>query len=860
MVTVHKLEEQFLRRPLNLSLVTLYQNRRLLVSLEGTDTCPYVRLPLQVRARFRDPVPPTEIENTCLARVGSHAVTGDAGSARRRTAGPWARCIGTGALLGVLLVAGCGEGMESLPDGVAAPQIDTASSTESGYEAPCERKGFPCTWGEVSADALWLTDRLGWMAVDIMERTGSLGAVVEFLRGAEGIAEVWVGDFSVQFRVEGGRPAWVDLPSDPENPRLGGGAGRPPATRRDQNGGGKNGVAASDGRLGEGKHALFLAPVAWHIGGLGSRVKELQEVRDYTKAAKGKITYRANLVPDKAGKPHTKKEANKRIPGDNVPWGDTDLLLSKPVKLEHFENWSEYNFVFLKTHGRAKCEDEHCYTTLHAGQPLIGAEEAARELAQQRGVELVYELTELNNELSDAEREACKSYLDGHPNPEFDVQRVDAGGDGDGTVLEVNSDPKDPSKRCFRPYVTTKSAMVLLATPFFEDVYGEKGLENIIIFLAACQSLKVGDLADVFTNHGRNENVAVFGFDEIADTAWAAHVGSYLIDLMGLSGLDNEAVKDELQRLFPDAPLTGVVLADDVDPADLEPASVVNQASNPTHGRDVVELVNPLTGEELRDGGSLLAVGAPADGQPDAARVQMRVRGIDPETDIDQINVFLNVDGGPGSGPYALAGEVEEYVWDVADDTVELGFDVDRRGSHDLEIRATLEGGGESRWRYEDIRFATCFYHATWTGPFGGSHSSPYIRAHGAQVSFPDPFTNDRGFGMTTRFHGSKSPALETGAFKLDSINATFKSEAWDAVASYDAEGVWSRKLPDPVVRIHEVTDAYVRGTVQASLVMGLSSPKPFDPYAEPLPQEPFHVTVEFQYAKRHGGADCPQP
>lgn len=813
-------------------------------------------------------------------------MTGDAESAARRASGPWAPCLGTGALLGVLLAAGCGEGTEPSPDDVSDPGVGTAGSAEPAYEAPCQRKGFSCTWGEVSSDALWLTDRLGWMAVDIMERTGSLGAVVDFLRGAEGIAEVWVGDFSVQFRVEGGRPAWVDAPSDPDNPRLGGGRaadvrraessaetavgqlpGAPSAfamgelvpragTRVTQDGDGdRNGVAANKGREGEGKRALFLAPMAWHIGGLGLRVEELETVRDYSDDAGGSITYLAN---------GSKDGPNPRMTSDR--WDEYEVFnVDDLVTLEAFENWDEYSFVYLETHGQAKCEGAECHTVLDAGQAFLRAGDAAAAaaVADRPGVELRYVFSQLDPELGRAERRACKDFLEGDEDPEIRVEKRQVEENGDAyTALVLEPGPDRSRGTCFRRERVERSALVSLSTAFFEDVYGEagtNGLENTIVFLSACQSLKGEDLARVLTNDRQNENVAVFGYDAISNSAWSAKIGSSMILHMGI-GYDSGALYELLKEQFPESPLDGVVLADDMEPADLEPASVVNQASNPTHGRDVVELVNPLTGEELRDGGSLLAVGAPGDGQPDAARVQMRVRGIDSETDIGQIDVFLEVDGRPGSRPHALAREVEESLWDVAENTVELGFDVDRQGSHDLEIRATLEGGGESRWRYEDIRLATCFYHATWSGPFSGSHSSPYIRAQGAQVSFPDPFTNDRGFGMSTRFHAANPPPLETGTFKPRSVNATFETEAWNAVASYDADGVWSSELPDPVVRIDEVTDAHVRGTVEASLVMNMSSPKPFDPYAEPLPQEPFQVSVEFQYARRHGAADCPQP
>ncbi len=614
---------------------------------------------------------------------------------RRRHGPPISRrVVGLLAVLaGVALPAACVDG-EAGPE--EEPAVDeVVEATGSTYELDCRRLDYPCTWGEVDTETLRRTDELGSGALDVLEQTGELVDVAEWLQAEAGVAEVQVGPLAVRFRPEGGRPAWVFAPEDTANLLMGGGSGRVHAThaapasrriRRDAAGGethlvpsphqnteDRNGVAARNGEVGRGKRALILSPYEFQAVHGQYLADVLTFSRDYSRKG-GSVTYHANLREGREN-PNPRPEE---------------------VRLEHFTGWDDYNFVYVSTHGASVCGEldtlstpvaertrsDPCHTTLRVGQIVEGATNTAEFYDAIPGVDIRYHraFRTLHPGLSATERAECRVLVDG---------------------LELEEPLTRLGKPCRQPREAPWGE-VLVTTDFFRAEY-PGGLMNVLVFLAACKSLHAGDLADVFTNADANANVAVLGYDEIVSAKRAVPIGRAAVDYVD-EGLDSRALKDSLQARFPEDPLVGVVFGEDSDAA--VPARIVEAASNPTHARDVVELVDPLTGEELEDGAGIIALGSPNDGRPDRIRVGMQVLGIDDETDIDAIRVHLEVDGRE-TEPFALTRWVRPHVMRVEEEEVDLGFDLGTKETVDLEIHAELEGGGESRWAYDSLKLAS---------------------------------------------------------------------------------------------------------------------------------------------------------
>lgn len=709
--------------------------------------------------------------------------------------------------------------------------------------------------------ALVNTARVGRIAAAAMKATRDPEAVLGVISEHVELAESGVGAAALRFRLPGSRGVWIPLPHDERNPHRGGGSGAgslvvepgtpepgwsgpaglgppggsSPATAVPSQAGKGEGDRVVD-EPGSGKHALVLSAAWYQIGKEAADVYRMFDgQRDYTEEAGGSVTFHANFSSVRSNyPPELQTEEDRKAATGQVTVAD-------------FLGWGRYNFVYLATHGYADCREPPCHTWLLVRDLPDDLAELRPVLADARwdrpGVEIGRGTVETEHPgLTPAEAAACLRL----------------------TEFWTSGDPVPNAPGTTKPCLPELPTEVGVTTEFFRAEYPD-GLSDIVLFLSACESLKVGDLAEHFTEG--NRDVAVFGYEESVDDASAAELGRKAAELFLDTAYHSRAMLASLRALArsgdlrseEEAPFTGTVRGR--RPAVRRAgATVEERGSNPTHARDVVELVNPVTGEELRDGGTVVAVGAPEDGEPDRARLRMQARGIDETTDIDEIRLFLRVDDGDWGPPRELEQRVAHGIRAVGGEEVDLGFDLSRRATHDLEIRAELEGGGESRWRYEDIRFGTCFYRATWTGPFGGSHSSPYIRGTGAQLSFPDPFTDGTGFGMNVRFSGMRSPPLEPGRFEPSMVNASFEAPAFEAVADYDAGNPWVADLPPPVVQIREVTDAYVRGTVEAALIVGLHGPKSGDPGFVPASGETVQVSVDFQYANRNGAADCPSP
>jgi hypothetical protein len=126
-------------------------------------------------------------------------------------------------VFGVLLSC---RGEEGLPPEDAAER--EVAAAEAAIDWPCEAKGYPCTWEEVSAESTERTFALADQALDRFE-PGGARELVDWLEAQPGVADASEDDPTVvRFRLESGRPFLVQGPlppvgsQEPRNPAQSG--------------------------------------------------------------------------------------------------------------------------------------------------------------------------------------------------------------------------------------------------------------------------------------------------------------------------------------------------------------------------------------------------------------------------------------------------------------------------------------------------------------------------------------------------------------------------------------------------------------------------------------------------------------
>lgn len=618
---------------------------------------------------------------------------------------------------------------------------------------PCDVESFPCTWDEVPPEIVERTDVLGEVAGLYGASGVPLDSVASFLAAQAEVATAVVAGTGVRFRLEGGRPAWVypadelthhRRPAGDSAAAADGQAGRLslPSRRRMQasvfqldelrNGllawlapsplaaavqaqGEEQGVAADE--PGEGKKALILSPFEWEFPGTGvGYARRASVIRDYQERNGGDVVYHGDVA---------EFEDNPADAGDDARLLDGTRLLAGEVQFDDFLGWKEekYNLILIATHGtyhrcdapppvggakgatttRGDVEEENrC--------PLIWAGRARQEsYGSYRGVEVLTYVKELHEphqgltstEAADCARRASKREEEGAS--EEDQLRTSGG------------------KPCTVSDEREKR-LVGLWTPFFQEQYPD-GLENVILFMGACRSGTNNVLLEHFAQDG-NEHVVVLGFDAVVSGADGYEVGNKLLELLD-KGYHSREMIERLKKLDRTKHLVGRALAPGDEALPARPAEITDAATQPTHGRDVVELRDPAAGRELEEGDIVRVVGTPGDGKADSLDIRATLVGVSEPSSLEQVRLRVSVVGGPKpeAGVIPRAPTAREGAYEY-DGPVALGRDAREGEVVDLEIEGELPGGGLTRWRYENIHLASSFITFSVSGDAGGSQKA----------------------------------------------------------------------------------------------------------------------------------------
>ena len=257
---------------------------------------------------------------------------------------------------------------------------------------------------------------------------------------------------------------------------------------------------------------------------------------------------------------------------------------------------------------------------------------------------------------------------------------------------------------------------------FFEKAY-PAGLNNTVVFLASCRSGLNHYLRDQLTGRpprpgasaaGVNRNEAAFGFDMAVDAgdAWATVREFIRLDKLGFHSAEKVERLKEMDRI---AHLVGRALAPEDEPPSVTPPEIVEREQGKTHSRDIVLLVDPATGEELLDGATVQVVRA-AGADADRLAIHPQLLGVAEEEAPPTLGLQVRVMGEPvPRETYLPDRQVEEGAYRYAN-TVTLGRTHRVGEVVDLEARADLPGGGESRWIYRNVRLNSCHWETELTG------------------------------------------------------------------------------------------------------------------------------------------------
>lgn len=726
---------------------------------------------------------------------------------------------------------------------------------------PCETQGFPCTWDEVAPETVEQTDVLGEIAVLHGISGAPLESMAAFLRDQPEVASAIVSGTGVQYRLKGVRPAWAFprdelahhrkqdgeqsgetaeapkpplYPSTASNEQRGSlldgllgtlGTGLTPSRAFAAGPSEEQGVAADE--PGKGKKALILAPFEFEFPGWGETfARRVGVIRDYQKRHDGEVVLRANVA---------EFEDNPPDAGDDSKRADGTRLLGGEVRFEDFLGWDDkdYSLIVIASHGTthdcdAKApvggEEAAVPETVPGRQcPLIWAGRARQQsYGSYRGVEVLTfnkTLYETHPGLTRREADICAKRIKQIKEEATEV-------DEQAALDKLETEGGKPC-RVFSGVRDTR--LVGLWTPLFKQQYPD-GLENVILFMGSCLSGINNILLDHFAQQD-NEHVAVIGFEDVVSSYDAFDLATDMLDILLEDGFHSDELIEKLKKKDRTKHMVGRALAPGDESLPAEPAEVVDASAGPTHARDVVMLLDPDSEEELQDGDTVTVTGVPGDGAEDKLEVLPQIIGVAESDPLEEIRLSVYpVDEKQSNRRYRPDRRIRRGVHRYEDE-VFLGRDSSFEERVDLEIHGDLPGGGESLWRYENIRLAGPYWTLSVSGSeASGTYSGPLATAtidRAGRVTTVAMHTDpDERPTVTINITPPTGSGYEPGSSKRLGWFEVMVSRGETDKVIQDVDELWNQWIglvsakepyPPPEVTIERVTEDLVFGSVQGA-------------------------------------------
>ncbi len=666
--------------------------------------------------------------------------------------------------IALVAVACSSDAPSDLPDPEPSQteQPSTIDNVTASPELACVTDDYACSWAEAEPGTLERTGNILAIAAALASTGESAAELAAAIEGAPDIASVSFDDFGVMFRVTGGVPVFVDIDPTGSGDLLSGGVQPPPGTvlpslatggvftgcpGAEANTDNETGVAL---KAGDHKHALLLSPwqfgLPWDLGTLKSNLQlPGSRYRPETNGSGGSVTVKQTV---QSGQSVTFPNGSNVVPSD-------------------FCGWEKYATIILMTHGRALCRTtdagtlETCITSFSVGQFSESLPEITALVGTAEGVTIgVNQYGTWTETITDGERAACVAALE---------EVVFREGSTDG---------------CFQRLVAPRFT-VKVTTDFFSHNY-PNGLPDRLIFLAACQGMKFGDMWTALgaNVHGRGQ---ILGFSKIALLSDAQWLLNDFTERIG----ENKRIGDDYKRsanrhlddLQRNADLYDYPLSDGPggELGDLD------TSGQPTWGADVVSLAS--NGEELENGAEVTV--APSSGDTDSLLVTLLLSDvIDGETPEQyQVDLLWNdqvMDIGTPSWTEVGNDDMQAEV------VVPLPRALEEEETFDLEIRGVLPAASDAptRWKFTDLTAKI----GTACDVLGDAHVSGAL-----DVSMTRDEVGDYGQSFFGDFCSWSDAAessqvtvlvTEGGAegFRLDWEDSELAVDGFGDVATYDTE------------------------------------------------------------------------
>jgi hypothetical protein len=226
---------------------------------------------------------------------------------------------------------------------------------------------------------------------------------------------------------------------------------------------------------------------------------------------------------------------------------------------------------------------------------------------------------------------------------------------------------------------------LVLTADFFRQRY-PGGLKDALVFINTCKSFgpEATDLADAI----RGNSSVFLGWTEgvLHEDAGAAAAALY----QALSqGYPARVALGEIGGLAVGRPVNETTPAPELWVS-------ARESGGDLRIREVVTLLQPVSGEELTPSDRVEIEGTADDGEDDAVPVLVRIDGVKPDL-ADGMTLHVEVDGAQGDPiPLTSVDPGEEDRWLVSG-VVPLHYDVTEDRDVEFRARITLHDGGESR-------------------------------------------------------------------------------------------------------------------------------------------------------------------
>ena len=530
----------------------------------------------------------------------------------------------------------------------------------------------------------------------------SMEAAAEVLRNRGDLAELVYGLEAISFRLEGGPEMWLVNGAALASGEKGAGTDLASTITLSI---GSNApsfdVFQDDGPIGESrsgeepfKKALILSPFWWDFG--GDETEELaalirQAHRNYS-CADCEVEWKHNTIRDRGEDESPEQYLLTRT-----------LSLNQEVSLTDYASWKDYDLVHLSSHGMQVCDGKICKGVIMTGRFVTNPEwtQAGRPDFDVPGV--LWGRTAVPG---------CASL-----SKELDT--------GNLSTQEWDETYEQWQNKGCATY--TNRWWQFINPDFFKAAYDGHSLDDKLIFLNTCQSMKDLTLAKSLAG----DNTTILGWTEVVEVDAASQVSLAFYNLYVTNGIRAsvafQKVKQDLEPIFQSPALRGF-RPKGIDIETLAPPEFLTEGDDDTRGREIVTLLQPVFRHELKERDAIPAMGIPGDGKPDEVLLLVRVDGIDESQDPGEFVIHFMADGEELSETIRPQEASGEYSY-LALGLLELPFDVTKSQFIELESWVELPEGGESRHVLEEVELANCGWSATLsgtrTGEIGGDIALP---------------------------------------------------------------------------------------------------------------------------------------